>query len=67
MRDVVGTSYNDIDNFDITIPFSSNNQEEVFTGERGIANITLKYDIICIEPDACPTSYASELIGICMF
>ena len=66
MRDEQGKSFNEIDKFQITIPIPSGNQEEVFTGERGIANITLSYDIICIEPNACTTTVtSSELIGTC--
>ena len=54
----------EIDTFDITVNFPSGNQEQVFTGNRGIANITLTYDLTCIEPDACTTAVASsEVIG----
>ena len=57
-----------IDTFNITATFHSDNQEQVFTGNRGIATITLTYDLICIEPDACNSTVASsELIGICTF
>ena len=63
-----GYYYSKIDNFDITIPFSSGNEEEVLTGDEGVASITLKYTINCIEPDACTTSVtASDLIGTCIF
>ena len=41
MRDEEGNSFDEIDDFQIGIPFPSGNQKEVFTGERGIANITL--------------------------
>ena len=64
MRDNDGTSLDEIDNFDITIPFPSGNQEETFTGNSGIANITLRYEITCTEPDACTTTItSSDLIG----
>ena len=65
MRDEDGNSFDEIDNFQIIIPFpSGNNQEEVFIGNRGIANITLSYDIVCIEPNTCTTAVtSSELIG----
>ena len=67
MRDTDQSSSKEIDTFDATIPFPSGNQEEVFTGNRGIGTITLSYDIICIEPDACSTTAASlESIGVCM-
>ena len=57
-------SFKEIDTFDITATFPSDNQEQVFTGNRGIATITLTYDIICIEPDACNTDVVSSgLIG----
>ena len=64
MKDDAANSIDEIDNFDITIPFPSGNQEEIFTGNRGIAKITLRYDIICIEPDISTTTItSSELIG----
>ena len=67
MRDDDGDSYREIDTFDITATFPSDNQEQVFTGNRGIASITLTYDLICIEPDACTTAVASsEVIGTCI-
>ena len=62
------TRIDEIDTFDITATFPSDNEEQVFTGNRGIANITLTYDLTCIEPDACNTTAASsELIGTCTF
>ena len=66
MRDEDGEeSFDEIDNFIIAIPIPSANQNKVFTGSRGIANITLSYDIICIEPNACTTTVtSSEIIGI---
>ena len=64
MRDKDGSSFEEIDNFNITIPFSSGNQEETFTGNSGIAKITLRYDIHCIEPDVCTTTItSSDLLG----
>ena len=58
------TNLKEIDTFDITATFPSDNQEHVFTGNSGIATITLTYDIICIEPDACNTAdVSSDLIG----
>ena len=69
MRDSDELSISDddeIDTFDITVNFPSDNQEHVFTGNRGIANITLTYNLTCIEPDTCKTTVASsELIGTC--
>ena len=65
MKDVDENSFEEIDNFKIAISVSSGNQEEVFKGNRGIANITLSYDVICMEPNACTTTAtSSELIGI---
>ena len=62
------TDDDEIDTFDITVNFPSDHQEHFFTGNRGIATITLTYDLICIEPDACNTTFASsELIGTCTF
>ena len=55
MRDQQGTFSSEIDNFNIAIPFPSGHQEDVFTGNRGIANITLSYDIICLESHSCST------------
>ena len=64
MWDDDGNSFDEIDNFQIAIPFPSGNQKEVFTGNRSIANITLSNDIVCIEPNACTTTVtSSELIG----
>ena len=58
----------EIDTFSITATFPSDNKEQVFTGNRGLATITLTYDLICIEPDACNSTVAStELIGTCTF
>ena len=67
MRDDDGSCFREIDTFDITATFPSNNEDPVFTGSRGIANITLTYDLICIEPDAFNTTVAaSDLIGTCV-
>ena len=67
MREYDGDEFREIDTFDITATFTSDNQEQVFTGNRGIANITLKYNLICIVPDACTTAVASsEVIGTCI-
>ena len=67
MREHDGSSFREIDTFDITATFPFDKQEQVFTGNRGIANITLKYDLICIVPDACTTAVASsEVIGTCI-
>ena len=64
MRDDDGISFDEIDNFQIAIPIPSCNQEKVLTGNRSIANITLSYDIICIEPNACTTTVtSSDLTG----
>ena len=62
-----GSSFREIDTFDIMATFPSDNQEQVFTGNRGIGKITLTFDIICIEPDASTTAVASsEVIGTCI-
>ena len=67
MRNDDGDSYREIDTFNITVNFPSDNQEQVFTGKRGIATITLTYNLICVEPDACTTAVASsEVIGTCL-
>ena len=59
-----GSSFREIDTFDIMATFPSDNQEQVFTGNRGIATITLTYNLTGIEPDACNTAVASsEVIG----
>ena len=65
MRDSdVGSCSNEIDTFDIKATFPSDNQEQVITGNRSIATITLTYDIICIEPNACNATVASsDVIG----
>ena len=61
-------SFKEIDTFDITATFPSGNQDVVCTGNKGVATITLTYDIICIEPDACNTAVvSSDLIGTCTF
>ena len=60
MRDDDKSSFREIDTFDITATFPFNNQPKVFTGNRGIASITLTYDLFCIEPDACTTAVASS-------
>ena len=70
MRDIDDDdhSFREIDTFDITVTFSSDNQQQVFTGNRGIANITLTYELRCIEPDACTTALASsEVTGTCIY
>ena len=60
-----GSSFDEIDMFDIMATFPSDNEHSVFTRSRGIANVTLTYDIICIEPNACNTTVASsDVIGI---
>ena len=66
MREQDTISFKEIDTFDITATFPSDNQERVFTGNRDIAAIILTYDLICIEPNASNTTVASsELIGTC--
>ena len=60
MRDDDGSSFQVIDTFGITATFPSDNQEQVFTGYKGIANITLTYDLVCIDPDACNAAVASS-------
>ena len=65
MRDEAGNSYNEIDTFAITFPFPFGIQEQEYTGVRGIANITLSSDTICIKPDACnTTAVSSQLTGV---
>ena len=67
MRDDDGNSVREIDTFDITATFPSDNQEQVSTGNRGIASITLTYDLICIDVDAYNTTVASsDVIGTCI-
>ena len=64
MADDAGGPFQEIDSFDITIPFPSGNQEEIFTGNEGIASIIMSYDIICTEPDSCTKNIPSlKLIG----
>ena len=53
MRDDDGSKSREIDTFVIAYPFLSGIQEKEYTGNRGIANITLSIDFKCIEPDAC--------------
>ena len=55
MRDNDGDLFREIDTFDITATFPSDNQEQVITGNRGIATITLTYDLTCIEPGTYET------------
>ena len=59
MRDEDMNSYREIDTFSTTLPFSSGNQEQDFIGNRGIAKITLNYDVICFEHDACTSTITS--------
>ena len=42
-EDDVSSSDDEIDTFDIMATFLSDNQEQVFTGNRGISTITLTY------------------------
>ena len=68
MRNSDAESFTEIDRFHIMVTFPSANQEQVFTGNKGIANITLTYDLTCIEPDTCTTDVAlSEVIGTCTY
>ena len=68
MRDDDGGSFQVIDSFSINAAFPSDNQEQVFTGYKGIANISLIYDLVCIDPDACNAAVASsDIIGTCPF
>ena len=57
----ISSDDDEIDTFDITVNFPSDNQEQVFTGNRGIANITLTYDLICVESDTYETTVASSI------
>ena len=66
MRDAAwGSIYdNEIDDFNIVVPFPSGNHEEVLLGNNGIGAITLRYDIICIKPDPCNIQLpSSEMTG----
>ena len=56
MRERVIIGFSEIDSFLITLPFSSEAQEQVFLGQRGVANITLSAYIVCIEPIICDLS-----------
>ena len=47
------SNFTEIDNFRIDIPFPPNIQEQEYTGEYGIANVTLSTDVMCTEADAC--------------
>ena len=62
MRDDDGGPFQVIDTFNINATFPSDNQEQVFTGNKGIATITLTYDLTCIDPDACNAAVASSSI-----
>ena len=68
MRDDDRSSFSEIDTFDITATFPSDNQEQVFIGNRDIATITLTFDLICTEPEPCNTAVASaDVIGACIY
>ena len=57
-------SYRVIDTFKITVPFPSDNQEQVFNGSNSIASITLSFDKTCIDPAACNKAQSlSEFTG----
>ena len=49
-----------IDIFEITFPYPSDIHEKEYTGNRGIANITLSAEIKCIDPDACNSPAVSS-------
>ena len=54
----------EIDTFAITVSFPFGIQVQEYTGDRGIANITLWSDILCTDPDACnSTPVPSQLTG----
>ena len=65
MRDAPGDSIydNEIDDFNAVVPFPLGNYEEVLSGNNGIGAITLRYGLICIEPDPCSVSLPSEITG----
>ena len=68
MREDAGCgSFHEIDTFNINATFPSDNQEQVFIGKRGIATITLTFELICIDPDACNAVVpSSDVIGTCI-
>ena len=53
-------SFGEIDTVVIAILFPYEIQEQVYTGDRGIVNITLSSDITCIAPDDCNSSAVSS-------
>ena len=56
---------NEIATFNVMVPFPSGDHEEVFFGNKGIGTITLRYDIICVEPDPCNIQLlSSDMTGI---
>ena len=59
MKDVQGGGFQEIDTFEIAVPFSSDIEDKVYTGNRGIANITLSTDIKCVDVDACNSPESS--------
>ena len=64
MRDRAGTGYNEIDQFVIPLIFPLGAQEEVFEGQREVANITLSAEIVCLERDICgPFPNSSALLS----
>ena len=69
MRDIEGGAYQEIDTFNIGVPFSSSNLQLVeYKGNRGLATITVSSAIMCIEPVACnTTSVSSQLTSIYMY
>ena len=65
MGDVDGNSFKEIDTFHVTLHSPPVIRDTLYTGNRGIANITLSTDFECIEPDACNSpSASSESKGI---
>ena len=65
MKDVQSISFQEIDTFEIALPFPSDIEEKAYTGNRGIGNITLSTDIKCIEPNACNSPESSGTIYTC--
>ena len=57
MRDDDEFLLEEIDDFEIILPLPFDDiQEKEYSGNRGIAKITLSTEFKCIEPDACNSS-----------
>ena len=64
MRDDNAHRFWDIDLFNVELPIASESQHQVYTGENGIASITLSHELQCVVPDNCNTyDTSANLIG----